>query len=188
MKWINIIVKSFIVGLIALSLTGCIKKSMFSKTAGKTAGSSETSSIYSVNDPAVVAVVKSGKLDSTPEQIRDLLQKNTYYFGFDSNNLNINDYKYLNALAVLLGTPRYRNVKLLVEGNTDQRGTRNYNIGLGFRRANAVRDYLLARGINKSRFDVASYGFEKPADSANNPIAWQKNRRTEVVLKNMPAA
>ena len=194
MNWMNIIVKSFITCVIAVTLTGCTKKSFFSGfTKGKAKESQVVddlgrSSTQAINDPAVRAIVKSGKLTGvSPEKIRQLLQKQTYYFNFDSDSIHKSDYESLDVLVALLSTSCYQDTKLLLEGNTDQRGTRNYNVGLGFRRANAVKDYLLEHGIDKKRLDVASFGFEKPADPANNPVAWRKNRRVEIVLKNTPA-
>lgn len=186
----NIIVRSCIIFIIALNLTGCMKKSLFSKCSknAEMTDNADMSSMQAINDPAVMAIVKSGKLDHTPYQIKHLLDKNIYYFDFDSNVLYNMDYQYLNVLAVLMDTSEYKQARLVIEGNTDQRGTRNYNIGLGFRRANAVKNYLMTLGISKDRVSVASYGFEKPADPANNPAAWKKNRRVEIVLKNAPAA
>ena len=73
---------------------------------------------------------------------------------------------------------------ILVEGHCDERGTREYNLALGERRANAVKDYLMTYGISGSRISVISYGKERPVDSGSNPLAWSKNRRSVTVKAN----
>tara|TARA_B100002051_G_C16597038_1_gene565952 strand:+ start:350 stop:874 length:525 start_codon:yes stop_codon:yes gene_type:complete len=75
-------------------------------------------------------------------------------------------------------------VNVVVEGHADERGTREYNLALGERRANAVKDYLMTYGISASRISVISYGKERPVDSGSNPLAWSKNRRSVTVKAN----
>ena len=75
-------------------------------------------------------------------------------------------------------------VNVVVEGHADERGTREYNLALGERRANAVKDYLMTYGISASRISVISYGKERPVDSGSNPLAWAKNRRSVTVKAN----
>ncbi len=75
-------------------------------------------------------------------------------------------------------------INIILEGHTDERGTREYNLALGERRANAVKDYLMTYGISSDRISVISYGKERPIDSGSNPVAWAKNRRTVTVLNN----
>ena len=69
---------------------------------------------------------------------------------------------------------------LAVEGHADERGTREYNLALGQRRAESVADYLESRGVNRSRLVIKSYGEEMPAISSSNENAWSKNRRVEI--------
>tara|TARA_B100001996_G_scaffold363129_1_gene331166 strand:- start:180 stop:659 length:480 start_codon:yes stop_codon:yes gene_type:complete len=71
-----------------------------------------------------------------------------------------------------------------IEGHADERGTREYNLALGERRANAVKDYLMTYGISGSRLNVISYGKERPVDSGSSPLAWSKNRRSVSVKAN----
>ena len=75
-------------------------------------------------------------------------------------------------------------VEVLVEGHADERGTREYNLALGERRANSAKDYLMTYGISSSRITVISYGKEKPVDSGSNPLSWSKNRRSVTVKAN----
>ena len=71
-----------------------------------------------------------------------------------------------------------------IEGHADERGTREYNLALGERRANAVKDYLLTYGISGNRLSVISYGKERPVNSGSNPLAWSQNRRSVTVKAN----
>ena len=71
-----------------------------------------------------------------------------------------------------------------IEGHADERGTREYNLALGDRRANAVKDYLMTYGISGSRLSVISYGKERPVNSGSNPLAWSQNRRSVTVKAN----
>ena len=75
-------------------------------------------------------------------------------------------------------------VTIVVEGHADERGTREYNLALGERRANAAKDYLMTYGISSNRISVISYGKERPVDSGSNPLAWSKNRRSVTVKAN----
>ena len=75
-------------------------------------------------------------------------------------------------------------VTVVLEGHADERGTREYNLALGERRANAAKDYLMTYGISSDRISVLSYGKERPLDSGSNPLAWSKNRRSVTVKAN----
>ena len=77
-----------------------------------------------------------------------------------------------------------KDVTVTVEGHADERGTREYNLALGERRANAAKDYLMTYGISSDRISVLSYGKERPVDSGSNPLAWSKNRRSVTVKAN----
>ena len=72
----------------------------------------------------------------------------------------------------------------VIEGHADERGTREYNLALGERRANAAKDYLMTYGVDGSRLSVISYGKERPVDSGSNPLSWSKNRRSVTVKAN----
>ena len=76
------------------------------------------------------------------------------------------------------------NVNVVIEGHADERGTREYNLALGERRANAARDYLMTYGISGKRISVISYGKEKPVNPKSSPLAWSKNRRSVTVKAN----
>lgn len=79
-------------------------------------------------------------------------------------------------------------IRVQVEGHADERGTSEYNIALGHRRAQAAKDYLVSLGVSASRIDTVSYGEERPADSRSHEIAWAKNRRAKFnVIGGVPA-
>ena len=75
-------------------------------------------------------------------------------------------------------------ISVVLEGHADERGTREYNLALGERRANAAKDYLMTYGVSASRISVISYGKERPVDSGSNPFSWSKNRRSVTVKAN----
>ena len=75
-------------------------------------------------------------------------------------------------------------INVVLEGHADERGTREYNLALGERRANAARDYLMTYGISGNRVAVISYGKEKPVNPAGTPLAWSQNRRSVTVKVN----
>ena len=75
-------------------------------------------------------------------------------------------------------------INVVLEGHADERGTREYNLALGERRANAAKDYLMTYGISSNRLSVVSYGKERPVNSGSNPLAWSQNRRSATVKAN----
>ncbi len=75
-------------------------------------------------------------------------------------------------------------INVILEGHADERGTREYNLALGERRANSAKDYLMTYGISSDRISVLSYGKERPIDSGSTPLAWSKNRRSVTVKAN----
>ncbi len=77
-----------------------------------------------------------------------------------------------------------KNLNVTIEGHADERGTREYNLALGERRANAAKDYLMTYGISGKRISVISYGKEKPVNPKSSPIAWSQNRRSVTVKVN----
>ena len=75
-------------------------------------------------------------------------------------------------------------ITVVLEGHADERGTREYNLALGERRANSAKDYLMTYGISSDRISVLSYGKERPVDGGSSPLAWSKNRRSVTVKAN----
>ncbi|MFH1688158.1 MAG: peptidoglycan-associated lipoprotein Pal [bacterium] len=104
-------------------------------------------------------------------------QLKTVYFDFDKYNLRADAKAALDANYELLA--EFGDVIVKIEGHCDERGTVEYNMSLGEKRAKAVMEYLVGRGIAGSRLSVISYGKEKPKDPGHNEAAWGKNRRGE---------
>ncbi|MEM9445353.1 MAG: OmpA family protein [Verrucomicrobiota bacterium] len=102
----------------------------------------------------------------------------TVYFGFDSFSIAASERTKLEEVANYLKANG--DVKVILAGHTDSRGTVQYNLGLGERRSLAARDYLIGLGIASSRLNTISYGEERPADSAESEAAWERNRRAEI--------
>jgi peptidoglycan-associated lipoprotein len=96
------------------------------------------------------------------------------YFDLDQYAVRADASPVLEAQAAWLN--RYRAVHIRIEGNCDERGTREYNFALGARRAQAVRDFLVTRGVDPARIEVISYGKERPIDPNSGEDAWQHNR------------
>jgi peptidoglycan-associated lipoprotein len=102
------------------------------------------------------------------------------FFELDSYSLDGEDRVTLDAQASWL--QRYPNVRVTIEGHADERGTREYNLALGDRRANAARDYLQSRGIDPSRMQTISYGKERPAVVGDSETSYAQNRRAVTVV------
>jgi peptidoglycan-associated lipoprotein len=102
------------------------------------------------------------------------------YFDFDSYDIRSDAGPVLDAQAAWL--QRYPAVMVRIEGNADERGTREYNIALGARRANAIRDYLVGHGISASRIATISYGKEQPIDPGTTEEAYQRNRNGHTAI------
>ena len=102
----------------------------------------------------------------------------TIFFDFDKSNLTSRSIQTLRG--VISSMKDNSSLILVLEGHADERGTREYNLALGQRRAESVADYLESRGIRRSRLVVKSYGEERPAVDSSNENAWAKNRRVEI--------
>jgi peptidoglycan-associated lipoprotein len=103
------------------------------------------------------------------------------YFEFDRYDIRPNDRKVLDANAAWL--KQNTNQLVLIEGHCDERGTNEYNLGLGERRARATMNYLVSQGIQASRITVVSYGEERPVCTEKNESCWAKNRRAAFLAK-----
>jgi peptidoglycan-associated lipoprotein len=101
------------------------------------------------------------------------------YFDFDKSDIRPEFAAVVSGNAQFLAA--HPNAKLKLEGNTDERGTREYNIGLGERRAQAVRRALMLQGASESQLTTVSFGAERPAAEGDDEAAWAKNRRVELV-------
>ncbi len=112
-----------------------------------------------------------------------LLSKRTLYFDFDSSKINEEERAIVTAHAGFLASNPA--AKITLEGHADERGTREYNIGLGERRAMSVRELLLFMGARDDQIQTLSYGEEKPAALGHDESSWRLNRRVEIVYEGM---
>jgi peptidoglycan-associated lipoprotein len=102
------------------------------------------------------------------------------YFDFNAYDVRSDAVPILTAQAAWL--TRYPEVQIRIEGNCDERGTREYNLALGARRANSVKDFLVARGVSPSRITTISFGKEKPIDPGTGEDAWAHNRNSHTAI------
>jgi peptidoglycan-associated lipoprotein len=114
------------------------------------------------------------------EQARVALENTDIFFEYDSFDLTTEAKKILAEKAGFLNS--HSTIKIRIEGNCDERGTEEYNLALGERRAKAAQDYLVFLGIGPERISTVSYGEEKPIDAGNNEAAWVKNRRAHFAV------
>ena len=108
--------------------------------------------------------------------------KDRVFFATNESILTTASRETLRAQAAWLR--KNSSINVVLEGHADERGTREYNLALGERRANSAKDYLMTYGISSDRISVLSYGKERPVDAGSNPLAWSKNRRSVTVKAN----
>jgi peptidoglycan-associated lipoprotein len=157
-------------GLVVLSavLAGC------SSTATNTDNSDALPSTETSSSAESTAVDNSS---ITTEEPADVALESLVYFDFDQFTIKSEFRSLLTAHAeALKASPR----SIRLEGHADERGTREYNIALGERRANAVRDFLVLQGVDSSLIETVSYGEEKPLALGRSDQSWAQNRRVEI--------
>ena len=149
-----------------------------SSSTASSSASTSSSSGTSGSSSSSAASSSAGGVDSVEDKLAAV--GNTVYFGYDSAVLDGNSQATLYRQAAFLkGNP---SLTVTIEGHCDERGTREYNLALGERRAAAARDYLLAQGVDPARIRVISYGKERPVAAGSNETSWSKNRRAATVL------
>jgi peptidoglycan-associated lipoprotein len=129
--------------------------------------------------PPAAAPVQSGILPGSAQDFK-VNVGDTVHFALNQYNIQENDKGTLSKQAAWL--TRYPSVRLTVEGHADERGTREYNLALGARRANAVKEFLVAQGVAAGRLETVSYGKERPICTESNEDCWSQNRRGVSVI------
>jgi peptidoglycan-associated lipoprotein len=125
----------------------------------------------------------TGAIPGSQEHFRQVMAgRDTIYFDTDMFNIDAQDQAALREQANYLA--QFPNVRATIEGHADERGTREYNLALGERRANAAKNYLVSLGVGADRLSVVSYGKERPVDTGSNEQAWARNRRAVTVVMN----
>ena len=115
------------------------------------------------------------------EIIEEVKVPDRIYFGFDRYDLNSKSKKALDLQSEWL--KQDDSIKVIIEGHCDERGTREYNLALGQKRANAAKEYLVNKGVSKRRIKTVSFGKERPEYLGSTESAWGKNRRSVTVVK-----
>jgi peptidoglycan-associated lipoprotein len=170
-----------VLGLSVFVLAGCASKKVEAPTPEPVV---EAPEVVIAPEPVVVEVLKStvtrGKI-SVP--MGDNLQElqGIFYFDFDQAIVKRDGHMELNRHANAMKGDSSLRARL--EGHGDERGTREYNLALGERRANAIRAYLVAQGVSSMQVEVISYGEEKPVSGGHNDASWAMNRRVEIVYR-----
>ena len=172
---------------IALIMMGCPKKTVVKEepsvkkeeavkieTAKKEAAKEEAArkelekSLMAKKEPGIEGVVFESSL------FKDI------HFDFDKYDIRPGEAAILKGNAEVL--KKYHQVKIQIEGHCDERGTNEYNLALGERRANSAKNYLLSLGVSPERISTISYGEEKPLDPGHTEEAWAKNRRAHTII------
>lgn len=124
--------------------------------------------------PSAPAPVTSSIIPGSAQDFR-VNVGDTVHFAYDQYNVEEGDRAILGRQAAWL--QRYPSVRVTIEGHADERGTREYNLALGARRANAVKEYLVSQGVSTGRVETVSYGKERPACTSSDEGCWAQNRR-----------
>ena len=167
--------RSKILSVIAIAALVAACESAPDDSASATGGGS--------TQPAETYTTPAGGGQVQPGSQQDLVQNvgDRIFFGFDKYDLNDEARSTLEAQAAWL--KKYPNVTVSIEGHADERGTREYNLALGERRANSAKDYLVFLGIDPGRITTVSYGEERPVALGSNESAWAQNRRSVTVVR-----
>ena len=164
--------------------TGASGSSATSSASSSTAssgssGSSSTSSASTTSSGASSDTITTYSYDTDPKTAL-IKVGDRVLFGYDSSELDDDDRSVLDNQAKFLN--QNPSLKVTIEGHCDERGTREYNLALGEKRASAVKDYLISVGINSERVSVVSYGKERPQVLGSNKAAWAMNRRSVTTI------
>lgn len=166
---------------VATMLLRALRTTMFVAALGLLAGCASQAGTETAD-------LADGKGPVTPGTQRDFSVNvgDLVYFSSDSTDLTPESQATLQKQSQWL--KQYPQFSITIEGHADERGTREYNIALGARRATAVRNYLAQNGVNASRLKTISYGKERPVAVCNDISCWSQNRRAQTVLNNKAAS
>jgi len=172
---LNKVLKGLLIALPVLAVTACSS----SDDAANASGSTETNQVLTTDNTAVSPLEANGQLTEQELKEQALRESQTIYFAFDNSTIAGDYEEMLAAHAAYLSKDPSLEVK--IEGHADERGTPEYNIALGERRAEAVAKYLQALGVQADQIEVVSYGEEKPLLLGQSEDVYAKNRRAVLV-------
>ena len=175
------VIKLFTSALLVFFLAAC------STTPKDTAdssgsGSSTSSSDVSSSEEGTITETSPESASITPGSQEDLIVNvgDRVFFNYDSSDLDSDAQELLQDQVAWL--KQYSDVSVIIEGHCDERGTREYNLALGEKRAQSVKNYLISLGISSDRISTISYGKERPAVVGSNDGAWSQNRRSVTLV------
>ncbi|BCI71719.1 peptidoglycan-associated lipoprotein [Sphingomonas sp. S17] len=166
---------TLVVATMALAIAGCAKKRpavLPPAPVDQNAGVDPNAGQATPTDGAIVP--------GSDADFKRSVTSNTIHFGLDQYDIDPESRAILDSQAGWL--MRYPNVRITIEGHCDERGTREYNLALGDRRANAAKNYLAARGVSADRMTVISYGKERPIALGSDEASYAQNRRAVTVV------
>ena len=182
----KILKNGFLILAACLVLTACATKKEV--TTDTTTSDTTTTDTTDTTTATTAAPEISGQMqgdtyvgDDTVKYLADGVPDRVF-FATNESILTTASRETLRAQAAWLR--KNSNINVVIEGHADERGTREYNLALGERRANSAKDYLMTYGVSSDRISVLSYGKERPVDAGSTPLAWSKNRRSVTVKAN----
>jgi len=171
--------KFAIAGLITLSIAACAPRR---PVEGATADTGAAANVPAYPGPGTGGIDGGTIGAGAPGSEQDFVVNvgDRIYFDLDSYSVSPEAYPRLDAQAQWLA--RYPQVAVRIEGNADERGTREYNLALGARRAESVRNYLIGRGVSAGRIDTISFGKERPIAAGASEDSWARNRNGHTAI------
>ena len=182
-------IKYLTLPLIAATLvfTGCASRKPAAEiTTGNTPNGSTTVNTTGLSEDAALNAqnLAGASAKGVTEANKAFLAKRVVHFDYDSSDLSNDDYQTLQAHAQFLMANA--NSRVALTGHTDERGTREYNMALGERRAKAVESFLITTGVSPNQLEAVSYGKEMPINAGHDENAWKENRRVEINYEAVP--
>ena len=169
--------KVFLLAVVVVLASCQHKENKAVQISNNTGNDTESYETMSADDAKQANKMAQSKID---EQVEEIEVKDRVFFAYDSAKLSKEAKRILDVQAEWLNSDN--SIQITIEGHCDERGTREYNIALGEKRANSARNYLVKKGVAKSRIKTVSYGKEKPAFFGSNPEIMAKNRRAVTVI------
>ena len=172
---------------VSLVMTGCASRKPAAEiTTGTMPNGSTTVDTSGLSEDAALNAqnLAGASAKGVTAENKAFLAKRVVHFDYDSSELSNEDYQTLQAHAQFLKANL--NSKVALMGHTDERGTREYNMALGERRAKSVQSYLITNGVPSNQLEAVSYGKEMPIDAGHNEAAWKENRRVEINYEAVP--
>ena len=176
------VIKFLTSALLVFFLAACSTTPKDTADSSGSGSSSYSSSDVSSSEEGTITETSPESASITPGSQEDLIVNvgDRVFFNYDSSDLDSDAQELLQDQVAWL--KQYSDVSVIVEGHCDERGTREYNLALGEKRAQSVKNYLISLGISSDRISTISYGKERPAVVGSNDGAWAQNRRSVTVV------